>query len=114
MAHAIEEFLEVQVYNPAVSRLNVALRARHGLMGRASRTEAVTGIREGRVSLPLQHLQHRLLNKSVERRGNAELAHATPIRLGYFDPSHRLRLVRPFSSVARIDGQCSRRYAGSA
>jgi hypothetical protein len=37
-----EELFEVEVYNPAVSRLNVALRALHGLMRRASRTEAVT------------------------------------------------------------------------
>jgi hypothetical protein len=91
-----KNFFEVQVYNPAVSCLNVTLRARHGLMGRAPRTEAVTGIREGRVPLPLQHLQHRLLNESVKRRGNAELAHATAVRLGYLDPPHRLGLVGSF------------------
>jgi GST-like protein len=46
-------------------------------------------------TLHLQHLQHRLLDESIQRRRNAELAHATSIRLGYFDPSHRLGAVGP-------------------
>src|SRR5260370_29494849 len=65
-------------------------------MGRGSRTETVTGIRERRVPLPLQHLQYRLLDESIKRTWDAELAHATSIRLGYLDPPHRLRLVPAF------------------
>src|SRR5471032_2626554 len=75
-------------------RLDVALCLYHGLMRRASRTETVTGIRERRVPLPLQHLQYRLLDESIKRTWDAELAHATSIRLGYLDPPHRLRFVR--------------------
>jgi hypothetical protein len=41
-------------------------------MGRASRTETVTGIRERLIPLPLQHLQHRLLDESIKRRRDGQ------------------------------------------
>src|SRR4029077_12981979 len=41
---------------------------------------------------PLQNLHHRLLDKSIQHRRDAQLAHPS-VRFGDFHPPHRLRLV---------------------
>ncbi len=61
-------------------------------MGRASGPEPEARLREGRVPLRLQHLQHRLLDEAVEHRGHAERACAAR-GLRDLDPPHRLRPV---------------------
>ena len=76
----------------AVARGNVLLRLGHRLMGGASRSEAVTVLGERRVPLLLENLQQRLLDQSVDDARYAELSDPA-VRLGYFDPLDRLRLV---------------------
>jgi hypothetical protein len=46
----------------------------------------------------LQHLQHRLLDESIQHRGDAQLSHSS-VRLGDFNPPHRLRLVGPVQKL---------------
>jgi len=61
-------------------------------MGGASRSEAVTVLGKRRVPLLLKHLQQGLLDQSVNDARYAELSDPA-LRLGYFDPFDRLRLV---------------------
>jgi hypothetical protein len=61
-------------------------------MGGASRSEAVTVLGERRVPLLLENLQQRLLDQSVDDARYAELSDPA-VRLRYFDPLDRLRLV---------------------
>ena len=66
----------------------------HGLMSRPSRPETVAVIGERPVPLLLQNLHHRLLDKPIQHRRDAKLAHPS-VRLGDFHPPHRLRLIGP-------------------
>jgi hypothetical protein len=43
---------------------------------------------ESRIKIALQHLKHRLLNESVEHRGNTKSAHSAATRLRYLHPTH--------------------------
>src|SRR3954467_11157332 len=61
-------------------------------MSRASGPEPIAGGREGRVPLRLQHLHHRLLDKAIEHRRNAERTR-TARRFRDLNAPHRLRLV---------------------
>src|SRR6202166_3979269 len=61
-------------------------------MGRAPRTESVAVLRKRWVPLLLQHLQHGLLDQSIDDARHAEFSDPA-VRLGYFDPLDRLRLV---------------------
>ena len=61
-------------------------------MRRAARPKPVAARAERPVPFTLQHLQHRLLDKAVENRRDAEGAFA-PTRLGDLDPPHRKRPV---------------------
>src|ERR1035437_8230144 len=62
-------------------------------MSRPSRPKTVAVVRERPVPPPLQNLHHRLLDKSIQCGGNAQLSHPSTVRLGDFHPPHRLRLV---------------------
>src|SRR5215813_6000286 len=64
-------------------------------MSRPSRSEPVAVFGERPVPPPLQNLQHRLLDESIQHTRNAELSHPSSVRLGDFHPPHRLRLVSP-------------------
>src|SRR5262249_23678188 len=61
---------------------------------RASRSKTVAVVGERRVPPPLQNLHHRLLDETIQHRGDAELSRPA-VRLGDFHPPHRLRLVGP-------------------
>src|SRR5262249_4045991 len=74
---SIKEFLKIEIHHPAVAGSDVLLRLRHCLMSRATRPETVTAAGERRVPLPLQNLHHCLLDKSIQRRRNAKLAHSS-------------------------------------
>jgi len=88
----VEEFFEIEVNDDAVALGNVLLRLGYCLMGRASRSEAVTVLRKRRVPALLQNLQQGLLDQSVDDTRHAELSDPA-LRLGDFDPFDRLRLV---------------------
>src|SRR6201987_2168871 len=88
----VQKFLEIKVNHDAVARGNVSLRLGHRLMGGASRSEAVTVLGKRRVPPLLENLQQRLLDQSVDDARYAELSDPA-VRLGYFDPLDRLRLV---------------------
>src|SRR6266436_3609615 len=92
MIDPVEEFFEIEVNHDAVARGNVLLRLGNRLMGGASRSEAVTVLGKRRVPLLLENLQQRLLDQSVDDARYAELSDPA-VRLGYFDPLDRLRLV---------------------
>src|SRR5712691_8665435 len=63
-------------------------------MSRPSRPEPVAAIGKRPVPPPLQNLHHRLLDETIQHRGDAELSHPA-VRFGDFHPPHRLRLVGP-------------------
>ena len=63
-------------------------------MGGASRSEAVAVLGERWVPPLLENLQQGLLDQSVDDARHAELSDPA-VRLGYFDPLDRLRLVGP-------------------
>ena len=92
MVDSIEEFFEVDVDHVVVALGNVLLGLGHGLLGRASRSESVAVLGKRRVPPRLQDLKHRLLDQSVDDTRHAELSDPA-IRLGDFDPLHRLRRV---------------------
>src|SRR3954464_6868712 len=61
-------------------------------MRRAPRPEAVAMLGKRRVPPLLQHLQHGLLDQSIDDARHAECSDP-PVRLGYFDPLDRQGLV---------------------
>ena len=93
---------------------NILLRLGHRLMRRAVGTKTVAVFRERSVPSLLQNLHHRLLDDSVQHRGDAKLSHPS-VRLGDLHPFHRLRLVSPAqqllpnnwpSALSGIPGNC--------
>ena len=92
MIDPVEKFFEIKVNHDVVARGNVSLRLGHRLMGGASRSEAVTVLGKRRVPPLLENLQQGLLDQSVDDARHAELSDPA-VRLGYFDPLDRLRLV---------------------
>jgi hypothetical protein len=71
MVHSVEKLFEVEVHDPPIPARKVCLRGGYRLMRRPSRPKPVAVVGEGRVEDGLQHLQHRLLDKSVENGGHA-------------------------------------------
>jgi hypothetical protein len=59
LRHAVEEFFQIKVYDPAAPLLDVFLRLRHCLMGRSPWSEPVAVFAECGVPSLLQYLQHR-------------------------------------------------------
>src|SRR5271166_3365618 len=92
VVNSVEKSFEVEINDDVVALGNVALRLGHRLMGRTPRSEAVTMLRKRRVPPLLQNLQHGLLDQSVDDARHAEFSDPA-VRLGYFDPLDRLRLV---------------------
>src|SRR6202161_1690723 len=92
MVDSIEEFFEVEINHDIVALGNVTLRLGHRLVRRAPGAEPVAMLGERRVPSLLQDLQHGLLDQSVDDARHAELSDPA-VRLGYFDPLDRLRLV---------------------
>jgi len=56
MVNPVEKRLQVQIYHPVISLLDVDLSGRHGLMGASVRAEPVTVFAEGRIEYRLQDL----------------------------------------------------------
>jgi len=92
MVYAVEELLQIKVYDPVVTLLDVLLRLHHRLMGRSPWSEPVAVLAECGVPPLLQHLQHRLLHESIHHRRDAKLSRASS-RLRYLHPLHRLRSI---------------------
>ena len=76
----------------AITFGHVTLSLSDCLMSGASRSETVAVLGKRGIPLLLENLQQRLLNQSVDDTRDAEFSDPA-IRLGYFDPSNRLRLV---------------------
>ena len=92
MVDSIEEFFQIDVHDIVVALGNVRLGLGYCLMGRASRSESIAVLGKRRVPPLLQHLQHRLLDQSVDDTRHAELSDPA-VRFGDFDPLDRLRPV---------------------
>jgi site-specific DNA recombinase len=81
MVHSIEKLLQVEVHYPALALGDILLPLGHRLMRRTLRTKAVTVFGERSVPLALQNLHHCLLDRTIQHRRNAQLAHSS-VRLG--------------------------------
>src|ERR1017187_5801946 len=82
MVDSIEEFLQIKINAPAVTFDDIMLRLCHRLMSRSSRPEPVPVIGKRRVPPPLQNLQHRLLDESIQHRGDGQRElHLNPVRI---------------------------------
>jgi site-specific DNA recombinase len=92
MIDPVEKFFEIKINYDVVARGNVSLRLGYRLMGGASRSEAVAVPGKRRIPPLLENLQQGLLDQSVDDARYAELSEPA-VRLGYFDPFDRLRLV---------------------
>jgi hypothetical protein len=106
--HSGEKLSEVEVHDPPIAARQMVLCGRYRLMRRPPRPKAVAVVREGRVEDGLQHVQHRLLDKSVENRGDANFR--TPP--SGFRISTRLTgdgVYVPRNNSSRCCGQCARR-----
>src|SRR5271169_3538723 len=88
----VEKFFDIKVDHHIVARGNILLRLGYRLMGGASRSEAETVPGKRRVPPFLENLQQGLLDQSVDDARHAELSDPA-VRLGYFDPLDRLRLI---------------------
>ena len=73
MIDPVEKFLDIQVDHDAVALGNIALRLGDGLVGGASRAEAVAVLGKRRVPTRLKDLQQGLLDQSVDDARHAEL-----------------------------------------
>ena len=100
----VEKLFEVKIDHDAVALGDVLLCPGHRLVGGSSRPEAEAVLGERWVPPRLENLQQGLLDQSVDDARDAELSDPA-IRLGYFDPLDRLRLV----GSRELFGQCSRR-----
>ncbi len=89
---SVEKFFEIKIDHDAVALGNVSLRLGHRLVGRSPRSEAVAVLGERWVPSFLENLQQGLLDQPVDDARHAELSDPA-IRLGYFDPLDRLRLI---------------------
>src|ERR1700739_251483 len=98
MIDSVEKFFEVEINHDAVALGNVLLRLGYRLVGGASRSEAVTVLGERRVPLLLENLQQGLLDQPIDDTRHAEFSDPA-VRLGYFDPLDRLRLVGSFEQM---------------
>jgi len=88
----VEKFFEIKIDHDRVARGDVPLCLGHRLVGGSPRPEAVAVLGERWVPLLLENLQQGLLDQSIDDARDAELSDPA-IRLGDFDPLHRLRLV---------------------
>ena len=95
----IQEFGQINIYDKLMAFDDVGLRLRHRLVGRAARPEAVAVLAECWVPQRLQPQQDCLLNHTINRSWNAEVAHPSAIRLRYSHPTYRLRLVAPLKQL---------------
>src|SRR5215831_1710844 len=95
---SIEKFFQIKIHNPAVTRSDILLRLRHGLMSRPTWPETITAVRKRLVPLPLQNLHHRL-----RRVGSAQqlLPHPQQFRvIGKFVDGHA---VDPRATFVGLD-----------
>ena len=88
----VEKFFEIKIDHDRVARSDVPLCLGHRLVGGSPRPETVTVLGERWVPPLLENLQQGLLDQSIDDARDAELSDPA-IRLGDFDPLHRLRLV---------------------
>jgi len=89
---AVEKLLQVHVDHPRVALFQVLLGLGHRLVGRPTRPETETVFRKRLVPLRREHLENRLLDHAIHRRGNAKLPHS-PVRLGDLHTLYRLGTI---------------------
>jgi hypothetical protein len=87
-----EKLFQIEIHHPAVPVGDILLRLGHRLMRRALGTKPVTVFGKRRVPPVLQNLHRRLLDKPIQHRRNAQLAHPA-VRFRDLHSPHRLRLV---------------------
>src|SRR5690625_4398997 len=92
----VEELFQVHVHHPTFPFLNVTARHLHGVSGTASGSIPVAVFAEERIEVGLQHLQQRLLDKTVQHRRYPQRADAAA-GLFNLDLQDRLRpvFIRP-------------------
>jgi site-specific DNA recombinase len=89
----VKELFQVHVHHDDPSLRDVFPCLSQGAVRPTPRSEAVAGVREGRVQQGVQHLQDRLLYEAVDDRRDAQLTHPAT-GFGDLHPTHRLRFIR--------------------
>jgi site-specific DNA recombinase len=91
----IEELLQIDVYHPALSFADIALRLANRLVCSPARSEAEAPLREGGLKERLQHLVQRLLYQPIHQSRNAQCPHAAR-RLRDVHSPHRSSYISTF------------------
>jgi hypothetical protein len=92
VVHPVKELLQIHVYHPATPFTHIVASLEYRLVGVSPRPKSIAGFRKPWLKQRRKHLMHSLLNQSVHRRRDAQLAHPAS-RLGDFHPKHWLWLV---------------------
>lgn len=85
MVDPVKELFQVHIHHDDTAFRHVFPGLEQGVVRPTLRSEAVAGIREGRVQQGFQHLEDRLLHEAVDDRRDAQLSHPDA-RLGRFAP----------------------------
>jgi hypothetical protein len=107
--HSVEKLFEVEVHDIPVATRQLFLGGRYRLMCRPPGPKAVAVVGKRWVEDGLKHLQHRLLDKSVEGGGHAQFPHPT-IGLWYLDTRqhHAVEAGRPYHQLQEAGVQTVR------
>jgi hypothetical protein len=90
---SVEKFLQIKINDLRAAFGDILLRLRHCLMSRPTWPKTVAVFGERPVPPPLQNLQNRLLDQSIQHRRNAQFTNTSSVRLRDFHPPYRLRIV---------------------
>jgi len=95
VVHIVEEFLNIEIYNPMPARFQTLLGEQHGVQRRPAFAVGETG--RGEVRLPdwREHLGYGLQHHTVLDRGNVERAGAAQVSFGPFDCAQGAGPVTP-------------------
>ena len=110
VVHAVEEFLEVHVHHPSMSRRDVLAGAPHRLVRAPSRTKAEARVRERRVEDRLRGPAAGLVESIGPAPWGCPASASLPSGLGISTRRTGCGTYVPLSSSSRIRAQCSRQY----
>jgi hypothetical protein len=100
---AIEELLQIDVYQPAISLAHVLLRLTHRIVCTALRSKAIRRARELRIEQRGEHLKQCLLDQPVEHGRDPQLTHPAA-RFRDLNFAYGLRAVRSRAELLSHQG----------
>ena len=93
MVHSIEKLLQVHIHHPSATLGRVFSGLKDRLVGAPPGAKSIAGFGKARIKDRLQYLIQRLLDQTVQGRGDAQLTHPFSAGFGDFHPQDRLWLV---------------------